>query len=126
MHLLGIDHVLLAMPPGGEPQARAFFSELLGLPEVRKPEPLATRGGCWFGSGPVIVHLGVQDGFAPATKAHPAFLVAGLDALYDRLLNAEVEVSRDGALPTVARFYAKDPFGNRLEFIQDGYGFSQA
>lgn len=125
MSLLGIDHVLLAMPVGGEPQARAFYGGLLGLAEIEKPEPLASRGGCWFGEGPMILHLGVQNDFTPAAKAHPALIAADLDALFDRLRAAGVEVSRDSALPGVARFYARDPFGNRLEFIQDGHGFSQ-
>jgi predicted short-subunit dehydrogenase-like oxidoreductase (DUF2520 family) len=74
----------------------------------------------------MMVHFGIQEGFVPAAKAHPAFLFAGLDALIDRLGKAGVKISRDSLLSTVARFYAKNPFGSRLEFIQDGHGFSQA
>lgn len=126
MDLLGIDHVLLAMPPGGESRARAFYGGLLHLEEVEKPEPLASRGGCWFGSGRMIVHLGVEDGFKPSRKAHPAFIVADLSALSNVLRGAGVDVSQDQTLQDVPRFYANDPFGNRIEFIQDGHGFSQA
>jgi catechol 2,3-dioxygenase-like lactoylglutathione lyase family enzyme len=79
--VLALDHVQLAMPPGGEDAARAFYDGLLGLPEVPKPAPLAVRGGCWFAHGGVRVHLGAEPGFRPAEKAHPAFTVADLDGL---------------------------------------------
>ncbi len=123
--LTSLDHVQLAMPEGEEERARAFYGTLLGLAEVEKPEPLASRGGCWFESGSVIIHLGVQSDFVPATKAHPAFTVSDLAALHRRLTEAGCEVVWDSALPGVERFYTPDPFGNRLEFIQDGHGFAQ-
>jgi catechol 2,3-dioxygenase-like lactoylglutathione lyase family enzyme len=123
--LRGIDHVQLAMPPGAEDAARQFYAGLLLLTEVAKPEPLASRGGCWFEAPGVIVHLGVQADFVPARKAHPAFLVADLEALRERLRQAGVAVVPDDALDGLHRFYAADPFENRLEFIQDGDGFSQ-
>jgi catechol 2,3-dioxygenase-like lactoylglutathione lyase family enzyme len=126
MNLTGIDHVQLAMPPGEEAVARAFYAGLLGIDEVEKPEPLRQRGGCWFRTGRTIVHLGVQKDFAPAVKAHPAFLVDDLAALVKRLRNAGMDVMMDDALPIRQRCYVHDPFGNRLEFIQDGHGFSQA
>ena len=125
MSLLGIDHVLLAMPAGGEAEARAFYGGLLGLSEADKPEPLASRGGCWFGSGRMILHLGVQADFVPAAKAHPALLVDDMDALFERLRAAGVDVTKDEALPGTDRFYARDPFNNRIEFIRNGHGFSQ-
>ncbi|MGB0387696.1 MAG: VOC family protein [Ardenticatenaceae bacterium] len=125
MKLVGIDHVQLAMPAGAEEQARDFYGALLGLKEVDKPEPLASRGGCWFEAPGIIVHLGVQDGFVAARKAHPAFLASNLDELRNALKDAAVEVVVDRALEHVHRFYAMDPFGNRIEFIQDGDGFSQ-
>src|SRR6187551_1552795 len=75
-HVVAIDHVQLAMPAGGEDRARAFYAGILGLAEVPKPPPLAPRGGCWFESDTVKVHLGVEPDFQPATKAHPAFVVA--------------------------------------------------
>jgi catechol 2,3-dioxygenase-like lactoylglutathione lyase family enzyme len=104
-----IDHVQLAAPPGCEEEARAFFGGVLGLKEVPKPPALAARGGVWFEG----VHIGVEDDFRPARKAHPAFVVDDLDALAARL----GDVEWDDALPGVRRFYAADPWGNRLEFI---------
>ena len=124
MQLVGIDHVQLAMPAGAEEQARWFYGALLGLNEVEKPEPLVSRGGCWFEAPGISVHLGVQDGFVAALKAHPAFLVSDLEELRRALNDADVKVLPDSALNDVHRFYAADPFGNRIEFIQDGDGFS--
>jgi len=121
----GLDHVQLAMPPDGEGEARRFYGQLLGLAEIPKPAPLATRGGCWFAAPGTEVHLGVQPDFVPARKAHPAFRVADLDALAARLTAAQVPVTWDQALPQVRRFYAPDPFGNRLEFLQEGQGIRQ-
>lgn len=124
--IVGLDHVQLAMPPHQEERARAYYGALLGFKEVPKPEGLAGRGGCWFESGPVSVHLGVQHDFVPARKAHPAFVVSDLDALRERLTSAGYEVTVDTAVPGVKRFHTSDPFGNRLEFIQEGESFAQA
>jgi catechol 2,3-dioxygenase-like lactoylglutathione lyase family enzyme len=109
-----IDHVQLAAPPGCEEDARAFYGGRLGLEEVEKPEPLRGRGGVWFrlADGQQL-HVGVEQNFAPARKAHPAFAVDDLDALAERL----DDVTWDDALPDAQRFYASDPFGNRLEFV---------
>lgn len=120
MKIVGLDHVQIAMPAGEEGQARWFYGELLGLTEILKPEPLAARGGCWFEGPGTQVHLGVEANFGPARKAHPAFRVTDLAALQNKLVNAGVPVKVDTAVPHVRRFYAHDPFGNRLEFIQDG------
>ena len=120
-----LDHIQLAMPRGGEDKARAFWGELLGMKEEVKPEPLASRGGCWFRTGDIIVHLGVEKDFAPQKKAHPAFCADDLDALATRLSNAGCPVGWDDALPTRRRFYTEDPFGNRIEFLQNGDGFGQ-
>lgn len=116
--IVGLDHVQLAAPPGCEEAARRFFGELLGLEEIAKPEPLRARGGIWFQAGAQQLHVGVEQDFAPARKAHPAFAVADLDALAARLGEAGVAVERDDALPGVRRFYAADPWGNRLELLQ--------
>jgi catechol 2,3-dioxygenase-like lactoylglutathione lyase family enzyme len=107
------------MPAGCEAQARAFYGSLLGLAETPKPANLAGRGGCWFraGQGPEL-HLGVEEDFRPARKAHPALLVEGLAELEERLLENHVEVSRDTELEGHRRIYAFDPFGNRLELIE--------
>jgi catechol 2,3-dioxygenase-like lactoylglutathione lyase family enzyme len=113
--LTGIDHVQLAAPPGCEADARRFYGELLGLEEVEKPEPLRARGGVWFRIGPQQLHIGVEDAFRPARKAHPALTADDLNALAARLAQAGVPVSWDDALPGTRRFYTEDPWGNRLE-----------
>jgi catechol 2,3-dioxygenase-like lactoylglutathione lyase family enzyme len=115
----GLDHLQLAMPTGEEARARAFYGKLLGLAELAKPAELAARGGCWFALGNQALHLGVETPFAPARKAHPAFLVSDLEGLQVRLEGAGVSTLPDTTLPSVRRFYAADPFGNRLEFLQD-------
>jgi catechol 2,3-dioxygenase-like lactoylglutathione lyase family enzyme len=117
--ILGIDHVQVAIPAGGEDAARAYYGSLLGMTEVQKPAALAGRGGCWFSSGAAVLHLGVGEPFRPARKAHPAFVVAQLDALADRLSAAGYDwVRADNEIPGVRRFHTFDPFGNRIEFQQ--------
>ena len=123
--ILGLDHVQLAMPAGGEDAARAFYSGHLQMEEIPKPEALAGRGGCWFAAGRAQVHLGVETGFAPARKAHPALLVGDLAELQRRLAAAGVPIAEDESGLSSRRLYTQDPFGNRLELIQDGEGFSQ-
>ena len=115
--LAALDHVQLAMPRGAEDEAEAFYCGPLGLRRVPKPEPLASRGGCWFENGAVTVHLGVEDDFRPARKAHPAFRVDDLDGLVGRLADAGHDVRWDDELPDVRRCYVDDPFGNRIELI---------
>jgi catechol 2,3-dioxygenase-like lactoylglutathione lyase family enzyme len=112
-----LDHVQLAMPKGGEADAERFYCGLLGFERVPKPEPLASRGGCWFRRGAVQVHLGVENDFRPAQKAHPAFIVSGFDALCARLTEAGHLVRRDQELPGVRRCHVDDVFGNRIELI---------
>ena len=117
--ILGLDHVQVAIPVGGEDAARAFYGALLAMTEVPKPPALAVRGGCWFTSGSAVLHLGVEEPFSPARKAHPAFLVADLDGLRTRLEDAgSTCVPSDGEIEGVRRFHTTDPFGNRLEFQQ--------
>lgn len=118
MRVSGLHHVQLAMPGGGEAQAVAFYEGLLGIPQVEKPSHLSARGGCWFESGSVRIHVGVDDDFTPAKKAHPALLVEDLSALKRRLLDASVAVGDDDALPGFERFYVDDPFGNRVELLE--------
>jgi ribosomal protein S18 acetylase RimI-like enzyme len=111
----GLDHVQVAAPRGGEDAARAFYGDLLGLEELPKPERLRARGGAWFELGDQQLHVGIEEPFAPARKAHPALAVApagALRGLADRLSAAGHEVSWDGA-----RIYVADPFGNRLELL---------
>jgi catechol 2,3-dioxygenase-like lactoylglutathione lyase family enzyme len=108
-----LDHVQLAMPPGREHDARAFYAGLLGFTEVPKPERLAGRGGCWFEAGEAKVHLGVDADFRPARKAHPALVVRGLAALVEQLRQAGVATT-DGE----DSVYVDDPFGNRMELLE--------
>jgi catechol 2,3-dioxygenase-like lactoylglutathione lyase family enzyme len=105
------------MPAGREAEARAFYGQLLGLSEVQKPSNLVVRGGCWFQLGDRELHLGVDPVFRPATKAHVAIQVDDLAAFRARLDAAGVPTREDEPLPGYARFYADDPFGNRLEFL---------
>jgi len=117
--VVGIDHVQLAGPPGCEAESRRFFGELLGLDEIPKPPALAARGGVWFAAGAQQLHIGVEVEFAAAKKAHPALAVdpAALDDLAARLASAGVPVEWDDELSPRRRFYAADPWGNRIELI---------
>ena len=115
-----IDHVQLAMPPGGEERAEAFYRDLLGLDVVPKPPALARRGGRWFEQGGVRVHLGAEEGFEPARKAHPAFVVRDFDALLARLAGAGVELRWAEEGPGVRRGHIDDCFGNRIELVDPG------
>jgi catechol 2,3-dioxygenase-like lactoylglutathione lyase family enzyme len=119
MSIVGLDHVQIAAPAGAEPAAREFFGVLLGLPEIEKPDALRGRGGAWFQVGAQQLHVGIEAEFAPARKAHPALRApaAELDALAARLEAAGVPVTWDDALLPTRRFYAEDPWGNRLELI---------
>ncbi len=117
MTILALDHVQLAMPAGGEDAARAFYRDLLGLPEKPKPPRLAARGGCWFESAALKLHLGVETEFRPARKAHPALLVDDLDALAARLAAAGHAVRPDEPDDGRPRVFVDDPFGNRIELI---------
>ncbi len=118
MTITKLDHVQLAMPPGREAEARAFYQGLLGFREVPKPPQLAARGGCWFQSGDVKVHLGVDHNFVPAKKAHPAFVVRDLRKMVDEFEKAGVSVTSDMPLDGYVRNFVHDPFGNRIELMQ--------
>jgi catechol 2,3-dioxygenase-like lactoylglutathione lyase family enzyme len=118
MALLVLHHVQLAMPPGGEDQARAFYRDVLELVEVPKPDNLARRGGCWFEQGELRIHLGVEEDFQPARKAHPALLVEDLAMLAAKIEVAGYEVVSDEPLEGFERLYVYDPFGNRIELMQ--------
>jgi catechol 2,3-dioxygenase-like lactoylglutathione lyase family enzyme len=117
--VLGLDHVQVAAPRGCEAEARRFFGELLGLAEVEKPEVLRARGGVWFSLGQQQLHVGVEEPFSPASKAHPALRVAAgqLDGLAERLAAAGAKVEWDDALAGARRFYTEDPWGNRIELL---------
>jgi len=112
-----IDHVQIAAPEGCESAAREFYGGILGLRELEKPPLLRARGGCWFECGDRQLHIGVEKDFRPAKKAHPAFGVADFDALRD-LLAKRGPILNDETIPGTRRFYADDPWGNRLEFVE--------
>jgi catechol 2,3-dioxygenase-like lactoylglutathione lyase family enzyme len=116
--MASVHHVQVAMPVGGEDRARWTYGELLGLREIEKPDSLRGRGGVWFQSGNLQVHLGVEADFMPARKAHVAYAVEGIDVVRDRFVDAGMEVTEDDALPGFARFYTADPFGNRVEILE--------
>ncbi len=118
MRLEAIDHVQLAIPAGGEAAARGFYGALLGLAELPKPKELAKRGGCWFESEAVKVHLGVEEPFRPSRRAHIAFKVDDVASLAARARNGGFEVVEAGDLPGHERVFIFDPFGNRLEFLR--------
>jgi catechol 2,3-dioxygenase-like lactoylglutathione lyase family enzyme len=116
--LVGIHHVQLAAPPGAEPLMREFYVGVLGLVEVAKPPVLAARGGVWFRAAGIEIHIGVEEDFRPARKAHPGILVRELQAMARRLRAAGHDVRVDGLLPGFRRFYVDDPVGNRLELLE--------
>jgi catechol 2,3-dioxygenase-like lactoylglutathione lyase family enzyme len=113
--ILGIDHVQVAVPRGSEDEARAFYGGVLGLDEIPKPEPIRARGGVWFRAGPQELHLGVEEPFAPARKAHPGLVADDLDVLRARLRAAGLAYEDDANIAGVDRLFVDDPFGNRLE-----------
>ncbi|MDA0811957.1 MAG: glyoxalase [Verrucomicrobia bacterium] len=123
--IIALDHIQLAMPTGGEATAIAFFAGLLGFSEEPKPWPLAERGGCWFASGACKLRIGIDPAFVPQKKAHPAFLCEDIDDLTARLVAIGCVVHWNHDLPKRRRFYTADPFGNRLELIRNGDGFTQ-
>ena len=116
--VLSIDHVQLAMPKGTEEQARGFYRDVLGMKEIPKPQSLAGRGGCWFASGEAQVHLGIEEDFRPAKKAHPALVVEGLDEMLARCEAAKLTTKPDAEIDGRRRVHVFDPFGNRLELIE--------
>ena len=114
MRIVGIDHVQLPIPPGGEERARAFYGGVLGLREIPKPEVMRVRGGMWFDGG---IHLGIEPDMKPSVKGHPALLVADLDDVVARLVAAGHEWKPSDEIPGTRRGHTRDPFGNRLELI---------
>jgi catechol 2,3-dioxygenase-like lactoylglutathione lyase family enzyme len=108
------------MPPGGEDEARRFFGGVLGMAEIAKPVELAKRGGCWFVSGSVQIHLGVEKDFHPAKKAHPALRCCNYSHLLGHLRSNGIEVVEAEDIPGVRRCHIFDPFGNRIELLAEG------
>ncbi len=119
MKVLGLDHVQLAMPKGQEALARSFYGGLLGLKEIAKPAELVARGGVWYVCGDLQLHLGVEDPFTPARKAHPGLRIAGYEAFTTALSRAGVVVKADTSVPGLRRCFVDDPFGNRVELVDE-------
>lgn len=117
-NVLGLDHIQLAIPEGGEIAARAFYADILGLTEIPKPANLAKRGGIWFACGAMQLHLGVEPAFQPAKKAHPALLVQGLGHFTSILKSQGFEIRSDDPLDGYERAFTSDPFGNRIELME--------
>ncbi|MDQ0761411.1 VOC family protein [Streptomyces canus] len=115
--LAAVHHVQLAAPPGSEDLLRAYYVDVLGMTEIPKPPVLAARGGCWFRAGAVELHLGIENDFRPARKAHPGLEVTDIPAYAARLDERGATVAWDSGLPGRRRFYSRDPVGNRLEFL---------
>lgn len=116
--ILGIEHIQLAAPKGCETDARKFFGDILGMEEIPKPESLQGRGGVWFRVGNQELHIGVEQDFIPAKKAHPAFTITELGQLHTRLVEHGVAIKEDTPIDGRTRFFVSDPFGNRIEFLE--------
>lgn len=118
--LQGLHHVQLAMPAGEEEAAVRFYGTVLGLEQVPKPSELSPAGGVWFRRGSLEVHLGVEERFRPAVKAHPAFLVTDIEALRSRIEEAGYRIADSSPIQLAGyhRIYVRDPFGNRVELIE--------
>jgi catechol 2,3-dioxygenase-like lactoylglutathione lyase family enzyme len=119
VEIIGLDHAQICIPKGAEDEARAFYCELLGLPEIPKPDSLAGRGGFWMQVGDRQVHVGTEGPVdRTATKAHLAYAVTDLEAWRSNLASAGITVEDGVEIPDYVRFEFRDPFGNRVEFIQ--------
>ena len=119
MKILSVDHIQIAMPSGEEEKARSFYISMLGFTEIPKPIELVKRGGAWFQSENVQLHLGVESDFRPARKAHPAFIVEDLDTLLEKVQRAGYETdTSQPALDGYKRAHIFDPFGNRIELME--------
>jgi catechol 2,3-dioxygenase-like lactoylglutathione lyase family enzyme len=118
MPILSLDHVQLAIPVGVEALARSFYTEILGLTEVAKPASMAGRSSIWFAAGPVNLHLGIEEDFHPAKRAHPALVVDDLDEIVDACERAGLPTRPDTCFNNFRRVHIFDPFGNRLELME--------
>lgn len=116
-HINGIDHVQVAMPVGAEELARSFYGDILGLTEIEKPAVLSGRGGAWFACGTSQIHLGADEDFEPAKKAHPALKVSDFNVFIAALGDLGISVNLEETVSGHLRATIHDPFGNRVELI---------
>jgi catechol 2,3-dioxygenase-like lactoylglutathione lyase family enzyme len=117
IHIKRLDHVQLCIPIGEEEKARAFYTRVLGLEEIEKPDALKPNGGLWFKIADIQLHIGVEDVHGKS-KRHPAFEVEGLEQIREHLLENRVQVKDEIPVPGLNRFSFFDPFGNRIEFME--------
>ena len=119
INLKAIDHIQLAIPKDTEPAARKFYTGVLGLKEIEKPDSLKPTGGVWYNAGDIELHLGVEENFIHGKKkAHPAFVVEGLNRIRVLLVQNGVDIKDETEIPGRKRFSFYDPFGNRIEFLE--------
>jgi catechol 2,3-dioxygenase-like lactoylglutathione lyase family enzyme len=117
--ILNVQHAQITIPKGAEDAAREFYCRVLGLPEIPKPEILRSRGGFWLAVGAFQVHVGTEDGFdRTKTKAHIAYEVEDLEGWRQKLLENNIEILEGVPIPHYKRFEFRDPFGNRVEFLE--------
>ncbi len=116
--ITAIDHIQVAAPQGAEAAARNYYGTILGMDELEKPPVLRARGGCWFQCGGQQIHIGIENEFRPAKRAHPALRVSNFDELRSRLLSEGFEVRDSSEIPGTRRFFSDDPWGNRIEFVE--------
>lgn len=117
LKISGIHHVQLCIPADKESEAKGFYKEVLGLKEIQKPEALQKNGGMWFQIGNQELHIGVEEQLFKG-KHHPAFLVSGLHELKEHLSANKISIQKEIPIPGFNRFSIRDPFGNRIEFIE--------
>lgn len=117
--LLQIHHAQITIPKGEETEARKFYRDFLGLTEVPKPKSLRNRGGFWLELGGLQIHVGTEEDFdRTKTKAHLAYLVDDLDRWRAKLETENIKILEGVPIPDYERFEFRDPFGNRVEFLQ--------
>lgn len=112
-----IDHIQLCIPIGKEPEARAFYIDILGLKEIEKPEYLRKNGGFWLTIADIELHIGAED-IENRSKRHPAFEIENLDEVKAYLQNLNIRIKEDKPIPNFRRFSFFDPFNNRIELLE--------
>jgi catechol 2,3-dioxygenase-like lactoylglutathione lyase family enzyme len=118
--ILGLHHAQITIPKGTEEDGKKFYCGFLGLPEIEKPESLKGRGGFWIEVGDRNVHIGTEDGFDRLkTKAHLAYQVENISYWKNMFEENSIDIIEGVPIPGFERFEFRDPFGNRVEMIQD-------
>ncbi|MEO6694203.1 MAG: VOC family protein [Ignavibacteria bacterium] len=112
-----LDHIQICIPKEKEIEARKFYSKILGLKEIEKPDSLKSNGGLWYEIADIQLHIGVEDETG-LSKKHPAFEVQDLQSVKNYLIDAGVSIKDETEIPGISRFSFKDPFGNRIELLE--------